>query len=192
MARNLITRGDVAGAPQGQPLRVGPDAVITPAALDLAQERGLSVIRSGAAPGESSRIAGPPPRRPPLGEPQAGPAPRAQGPMADEADRRLVGAPRRSGRPSETKTSVVVSVVGKNRTHVLAELTGRVAELGGDIVDITQRLIAGYFSMVMVVDIRGVQGSFGDFRRALEALSKENDYQVTVQHEKIFRTMHRV
>jgi len=85
----------------------------------------------------------------------------------------------------------VVTAVGRNRLHILAEITGAIAGLNGSVHDISQRIVGDYFSLVLTVDLDRVE-SFGAFKGALEGLSREGDYRVLVQHERIFRAMHRL
>ncbi len=85
----------------------------------------------------------------------------------------------------------LVTCVGRNRPFILAEITQRMAELGGSVHDISQRLVGDYFSTIFVVDLAGVE-SFGVFKAEMEDLSTQGDYKVVVQHERIFKAMHRL
>ena len=91
----------------------------------------------------------------------------------------------------ETK-EVIVTVVGKNRVGVLSETTGKIAELKGNIMDISQKMIKGYFNLIMIVDIAKIELDFASFKKELERLGKEKGYNVSVQHEKVFHYMHRI
>ncbi|RME75964.1 MAG: ACT domain-containing protein [Planctomycetota bacterium] len=86
---------------------------------------------------------------------------------------------------------VVLSAVGKNRSGVLAELTAKIAQEGGNIMDIGQKIIGDYFCTLMMVEIPS-HDMFGKFKESLEGLGKEKGYRVFVQHEKVFQKMHRV
>jgi hypothetical protein len=55
--KRLYTEADVRGLPRGTELLLGPDAIATPAALDLAFERGLRVVHA-AAGGSGPRAGG--------------------------------------------------------------------------------------------------------------------------------------
>jgi len=48
---------------------------------------------------------------------------------------------------------VIVTVVGRNRTGVLAEVTGEIARLNGNILDISQKMMQDYFHLIMQVGI---------------------------------------
>jgi predicted amino acid-binding ACT domain protein len=74
----------------------------------------------------------------------------------------------------------------------MAELTHAVGELGGDIQDVSQRITAGYFHAILLVDISGSGHIFAAFRDALLALSEPTDYVVTVIDERVFTAMHRL
>ena len=91
----------------------------------------------------------------------------------------------------EEGDKAIVTAVGRNRPFILAELTTRIAELGGNVHDISQRIVEDYFSSVLMVELSGVD-RFATFKAELEALSREGDYKVVVQHERIFQAMHRV
>ncbi|RMG17377.1 MAG: ACT domain-containing protein [Planctomycetota bacterium] len=155
MARPIVTRADVAAA-QGS-LEVPADAVVTEAARELAERRGIALRRAGTEASPSA------------------PSPAEGGlPPAPEAPNRCL-----------------VTAVGRNRPGILAEISARIAELGGSVHDISQQIVGDYFSTLLMVDLADIE-SFGDFKRQLEALGHEGDYKLLVQHERIFRAMHRL
>jgi len=85
-----------------------------------------------------------------------------------------------------------VTAVGKNRPFVLAEITTKIGELNGDILDISQRIISGYFSTIFVALKAGqVDALLQDLPVNL-AHTKDGDYKIVVQHERVFRAMHRI
>lgn len=174
MSRRVVTKEDVLAA-KGGVLEVGPDDVVTAAALEASTRESVQIVRKdGAAPSL--------PEKAPQAPPQRGDA-----------------APWDSFAPGSAATSAtdgqpaaIVTAVGKNRPFVLAEITTKIGELNGDILDISQRIISGYFSTIFVVDIGRVSTDFAGFKRALETLSKDGDYKIVVQHERVFRAMHRI
>ena len=46
-----------------------------------------------------------------------------------------------------------MTTTGRNCKGVVASIASRVAEAGGDIQDISQTIVSGFFTMIMVVDI---------------------------------------
>ena len=96
----------------------------------------------------------------------------------------------RAGAPKDS--TVIVTVVGRNRPGVLSEVTTAIAALDGNIMDISQKMLEEYFNLIMIVDIAGATTSFENFQKKLEALGAGKGYSIHVQHEKVFRYMHRV
>ncbi len=88
---------------------------------------------------------------------------------------------------------VIVTVVGKNRPGVLSEVTGAIAKYQANILDIHQKVVQEYFNLFMIVDFnRSKNVPFQTFKQRLEALGENKGYRIHVQHEKIFRDMHRI
>ena len=169
MTRRVVTKEDVLAA-KGGLLEVGPEDVVTAAALEASTREGVRIVRAGDAPEK----------------PAPAPAPAASATPWDgfAAGNAAVSA--------DSAPAAFVTAVGKNRPYVLAEITTKIGELNGDIYDISQRIISGYFSTIFVVDISRVSTDFAGFKRTLEALSREGDYKIVVQHERVFRAMHRI
>lgn len=168
MARRFLTADDVRREHSGA-IVVEEGTIVTPQALETARELG-KVISTAKGP-----YVAPTPDR---------------GPDAAGARRTLPNLPE----PVEgdvQATTMVVTAVGKNRPGVLAELTGALAEFHASVHDISQRVIDGYFHLILVVETP--QGMpFGVLKEKLESLSRADDYAVRVMHERVFRYMHRV
>ncbi len=85
----------------------------------------------------------------------------------------------------------VITVSGKDKVGIIAAVSGWLLELGLNIEDISQTVMHGFFSMMMLVDVTNVT----DFDRVacfLEEKGKSIDVVIHVQHEDIFNTMHRI
>jgi ACT domain-containing protein len=86
----------------------------------------------------------------------------------------------------------VVTTTGRNAKGVVAKIAQAIADAGGDILDISQTLVAGYFTMIIVVDTADLEISFADFKaglvRAVAALGAE----CLVMHEDVVNALQRV
>lgn len=87
---------------------------------------------------------------------------------------------------------VVVSVLGADRVGIVAKVSGLLARCNANIIDISQTLMGDIFTMIMLVDVAGADLDAGTLRRRLEQLGKRIGVQITVQHEQVFRYMHRI
>ncbi|WP_130836777.1 ACT domain-containing protein [Lachnoclostridium sp. Marseille-P6806] len=87
----------------------------------------------------------------------------------------------------------VITVVGKDTVGIIAAVCTYLAERNVNILDISQTIVGGYFNMMMVVDIAGLNISFGELQDRLAALGIERiGVQIRCQKEEIFDEMHRI
>ena len=91
----------------------------------------------------------------------------------------------------EFGAGIIVTAVGKNRPGVLAEITGMLGKVDGNVLDISQKVLAGYFHLVLTVELHA-GANFAETKQCLECLGGPDDYVVRVMHERVFRFMHRV
>ena len=64
----------------------------------------------------------------------------------------------------------VVSVMGIDRTGIIAKVSTKCAELGANIMEISQSVLKDYFAMIMVVDITDINVPFTQFVDEMKAL----------------------
>jgi ACT domain-containing protein len=75
---------------------------------------------------------------------------------------------------------------------IIAGISAILAESQINILDINQTILQGFFTMVMVVDITESTIDIAALREILKQKGQEMELQITVQHEDIFRFMHRI
>ena len=117
------------------------------------------------------------------------PAAPDRGPDAEGARTSMPHLPEPEG--DDESGSVIVTAVGRNRSGVLAEITGVLSESGASSAEGSQRMIEGFFHMVLVVNLTP-DCNFADLKEKLDCLGGTDDYAVNVMHERAFRFMHRV
>ena len=86
----------------------------------------------------------------------------------------------------------VVTVVGKDTKGIIAKVSSACAELGANIVEISQSVLEEYFAMIMVVDVSDISVPFTDMVDRLAKLGQENGLDIRAMHEDIFNSMHRI
>ena len=86
----------------------------------------------------------------------------------------------------------VITVTGKDSVGIIAKVATACAEVGANIVDISQSVLSDYFAMIMLADIDALTVEFSEFVDKLEALGKANDLVIHTMHEDIFNTMHHI
>ena len=88
--------------------------------------------------------------------------------------------------------NAIVTVIGENRVGIIAAISMRLASFGVDILDVSQTILNGSFTMVMVVNLEGASASFAEIRDALAKLGKERALSIRIQRQEIFEAMHTV
>ncbi len=94
--------------------------------------------------------------------------------------------------PEAQTNRMVVTVLGKDTMGIIAGIAGTISEYRGNVVEISQTVIDGFFTMIMMVDLEHCTTSLVDLRDRLQARGEELGVKVTAQHENIFRQMHRI
>jgi ACT domain-containing protein len=169
MSRRFLTVDDLRRS-NAREVLVDADTIVTPQALEHARSNGIT-IKSG-----TSEYVEPAPDR---------------GPDAERAMRTLPHLPEPIDQTEAAGPGVVVTAVGKNRPGVLAEITGALATSQCNVLDISQKMVEGYFHLVLMVELEP-GASFAQLKQCVECLGGPDDYVARVMHERVFRFMHRI
>lgn len=87
---------------------------------------------------------------------------------------------------------VIITVVGKDTVGIIAKVCTYLADNHINILDISQTIVDGYFNMMMVVDIAGVDKKFDDIANEIDSVGQDIGVIIRAQKEEIFDMMHRV
>ena len=88
---------------------------------------------------------------------------------------------------------VVVTVIGKDRVGIVADVAGVLASHNVNILDISQKVLAEQvFAMTMLVDIAKATVNFSTLKESLQRKGIEFSLKIMLQHEDIFKYMHRI
>ena len=86
----------------------------------------------------------------------------------------------------------IVTVIGKDRVGITANVCLLLAKHNINILDITQTVLQEYFTMVMLVDTAACTASIGEMSDILRKAGEEQDLVIRIQREDIFNAMHRI
>lgn len=87
---------------------------------------------------------------------------------------------------------VIISVFGLNQPGIVAAVSAILAEQSCSILDISQKLMQEFFTMILVVDIADSKSSFGHLQDEFTALGERLGIKVYAQHEDVFRAINRL
>ena len=86
----------------------------------------------------------------------------------------------------------IVTVIGKDRLGIIAEVCTLMASMGINILDINQTVMQEFFTMTMLVDTSTSTVSFEDIRAAVIKKGEEMELNIRIQREDIFNAMHKI
>ena len=89
-------------------------------------------------------------------------------------------------------TKALISVTGLDSTGIIASVATKLSEMNINILDITQTILGGYFTMMMVVDLDGSHLSFESIDKELQPIRDELKMAIHIQRMDIFDAMHRI
>ena len=87
---------------------------------------------------------------------------------------------------------VVISVIGNDRTGIIARVSGLLYANNINILDITQTILQNLFTMVMLVDTSGAAINFEALQDELGKLAVELGVEIRAQRSDLFDAMNKV
>ena len=88
--------------------------------------------------------------------------------------------------------NAIVTVIGRDRVGIIAAVCGKLAELNVNILDITQTILKGNFTMVISVDAGKANVEVDLLATARAKLGEQMSLSIRIQREEIFDAMHRI
>ena len=92
----------------------------------------------------------------------------------------------------ERKQRALITVIGKDEVGIVAAVASLLAANKVNILEINQSIMAGFFYMIMLVDLEKSNLTLSELSDKLKKLGKKIGQEITVQDEKIIQAMHRI
>ena len=86
----------------------------------------------------------------------------------------------------------IVTVTGKDNVGIIGGVCTRLSHYNVNILDISQTVLQGFFTMTMVVDVTEANEEFGALIQQMAAYGAERNLSIRVQREDIFDAMHKL
>ena len=84
----------------------------------------------------------------------------------------------------------ILTVIGKDKPGIVAGISDELYKQNINIVDISQKILQDYFTMIMIVDLEKWLNSFEKTVEDLVERGKKLSVDVKIQREEIFNSMH--
>ena len=86
----------------------------------------------------------------------------------------------------------VISVLGKDRSGIVAAISTVLADCGANIDDISQTILDDIFSMTMLTTLNPDVADFNAVQEHLEKVGHDLGVQVIIQREDVFQYMYKI
>ena len=90
------------------------------------------------------------------------------------------------------RTTVIVTALGPDSHGLLAAVATTVAENNANVDDVSQTVSNGMFTLLMFVSFDESETTMAGLKAALATTGERVGLQIHVQHEDIFKFMHRI
>ena len=91
---------------------------------------------------------------------------------------------------SASENRAIITVLGSDRPGIVAAVAGELSGREANILDISQTILQGIFTMTMLIDLGSAD--FSELKASLEALSESLGVQINLQREEVFKYMYRL
>ena len=86
----------------------------------------------------------------------------------------------------------VISVLGTDRSGIVAAIATALADCGANIDDISQTILDDIFSMTMLTTLDTEKADFNTVQERLAKISDDLGMQIIIQREDVFQYMYKI
>lgn len=86
----------------------------------------------------------------------------------------------------------IVTTIGEDQVGIVAKLATVMARANINIIDVEQKVFDETFVMTMAVDVSRADIGMDKIKTRLDRVGKDMALKITMQHEHIFKAMHRI
>lgn len=86
----------------------------------------------------------------------------------------------------------IVTIVGKDQVGIIANVCGELAACNINILEISQKIMDEYFTMMLVTDLSKCEKSLDAVAERLTACAEGKALSVRIQREDMFDAMHKL
>ncbi|PLS34066.1 ACT domain-containing protein [Carnobacterium maltaromaticum] len=84
----------------------------------------------------------------------------------------------------------VLTVIGKDNVGIIAGVSKELAALTINILDVSQTIMEGNFTMMMMCDLSETTAEFDQVKETLKETGDKLKVKISIQREELFSTMH--
>ncbi len=97
-----------------------------------------------------------------------------------------------SDETKKTSGRVILTSFGMNHSGIVAKVTTTLSNAKCDIRDMSQKIMDEFYTMIIIIDISNSPLELSEIQSELNKVAEELKIKIYLQHEDLFRHMHRV
>ena len=86
----------------------------------------------------------------------------------------------------------IMTVTGADSTGIIAAVTTTLAELDINVIDVSQTLLGGYFTMILRVEFDADKVSIQTIKEHMRPVAEEKHQSIRIQSEDLFTAMNEI
>lgn len=91
-----------------------------------------------------------------------------------------------------TSGRIILTSFGLNSSGIIAQITKTLSDFKCDIRDLSQKIMDEFYTMIMVIDITNSPNDLKEIQEEMKKVAEELKVKIYIQHEDVFRFMHRI
>lgn len=93
---------------------------------------------------------------------------------------------------NSTSGRAILTSFGFNHKGIVSTISKTLSENNCDILDISQKIMQEFFTMIMMIDISKCLKDLKELQSEMNQISEQLRIKIYLQHEDVFRFMHRI
>lgn len=93
---------------------------------------------------------------------------------------------------SGTSNRVILTSFGVNTTGIVSAITKILSDSKCDLLDISQKIMQEFYTLIMIIDISNMDKDLKELQDVMNNLASLLKIKIYLQHEDVFRFMHRI
>jgi len=98
----------------------------------------------------------------------------------------------KSNNDNKSTGKVILTSFGMNHPGIISGVTQALSEANCDIEDLSQKLMGDFYTMIIILDITASSKDLVELQNELNIVGEKLKIKIYLQHEDLFRYMHRV
>ena len=88
--------------------------------------------------------------------------------------------------------NAIVTIVGKDQVGIIANVCSQLAACNINILEISQKIMDGFFTMMLVTDLSGCKQPLDEVSELLKTCTEGRPLSIRIQREDMFDAMYKL